>query len=427
LTPPPIAILPATPTHTSSNTQECDYDLNPTVLYQAIEARQWEYAVSVFTKHEQGEQSLTWVVRKERNGKLRWRLLPLHAAVIFGSPLKLIELLLADYPPAAQSKDDQGMLPLHLAFRNEASWDVIEELMTAYPQAVYVSDRKGRTPLQCGMRSSSSNTTSSSASTASGIVTSSQARPPTSSATSPAVARTSSTVAANEYPIVSHKRAFRSVVNVLDLYSQIAVSGERKRAEQEARTLANSSITQLKDSHLKTLSALKSEWEKQQAESKRQMQQLQDQKTSLEERVQELEQQIARKTEAESTMLAKLKRIEKESNEANERLKASNPGMHRMQCSNQMLQDMNEDMIQQQSLYHHRVQGLLGRFKGVVAEREQIRAILTKSEQQESNELEMLEAFEQWSLEQGQRLTGHQQSLDEEKKVDDGSNLSLQR
>eukprot|EP00536_Pseudo-nitzschia_multiseries_P009951 jgi/Psemu1/202116/e_gw1.290.6.1 len=142
---------------------ECDYDVNPTILYQAIEAKQWDYAISLFTNRGSGnssisthgleeledeeEASATWVVRKECNGKLRWRLLPLHAAIIFGSPLKLIELLLVDYPLAAQCKDDRGMLPLHLAFRHKASWDVIDELLTTYPMAVFVSDRKGRTPL----------------------------------------------------------------------------------------------------------------------------------------------------------------------------------------------------------------------------------------------------------------------------------------
>ena len=95
------------PTPSEASRLECDYDENPTILYQAIEAKQWEYAMSLFTSKKQGEQSSTWVVRKETNGKLRWRLLPLHAAIIFGSPLKLIEFLLADYPSATLCKDDQ--------------------------------------------------------------------------------------------------------------------------------------------------------------------------------------------------------------------------------------------------------------------------------------------------------------------------------
>ncbi|KAL3913532.1 MAG: hypothetical protein SGARI_000610, partial [Bacillariaceae sp.] len=357
-----------------------------------------------------------------RNGKLRWRLLPLHAAVIFGSPLKLIELLLADFPPATQSKDDQGMLPLHLAFRNEASWEVVEELLTAYPAAVYVSDRKGRTPLQCGMRhSSSSSAMSSSASTASGIVT--QAGSTTNGTTTPSIVRASSTVGGNNNTennsisaSINTEKAFRAVVNVLDVYSQIAVSGERKRAEQEARTLANSSITQLKDSHLKTLSALKVEWEKQQAEAKQHTHQLQDDRTSMEARIRDLEQQVAGKTESERRTQAKLRRLEVSLNQANERLKDSNPSMHQLQHANQMLQAMNEDLLQNQSNYHERVQELLSHFKGVLSEREQMRSILVKTEQEQSKERELLETFERWSIEQGQTMARHQQSLEEEKK-----------
>jgi hypothetical protein len=87
--------------------------------------------ISFFVMHKQEEQSLTWVMGKETNGKLWWRLLPLHVAIIFGCPLKLVELLLVDYPTAVHSKDDQGMLQFHLAFRNKLSRDIVEELLTA--------------------------------------------------------------------------------------------------------------------------------------------------------------------------------------------------------------------------------------------------------------------------------------------------------
>lgn len=182
---------------------ECDYDVNPTELYQAIERRKWAEAMEILDREEDdGEdddelsaeksadgagkdgndndgkadakdgktenpanknslpsspsvQAATWVVRKERDGRLRWRLLPLHAAVIFHSPLPLIESLLLAYPDAPRCKDDQGMLPLHLAFRNGAADDVITELLASYPPAVTVRDRKGRDPLDCAIQSRS--------------------------------------------------------------------------------------------------------------------------------------------------------------------------------------------------------------------------------------------------------------------------------
>ncbi|KAI2508975.1 hypothetical protein MHU86_5470 [Fragilaria crotonensis] len=188
-------------------TLECDYDANPSFLYQALEAKQWDYAIKFFSKPDGALQAATWVTRKEKNGKLRWRLLPIHAAIIFGAPVKVIELLLQEYPPGAQQKDDQGMLPLHLAFRNDSSWDVLEELLTAFPQGINVKDRKGRLPIGCA-----SGTTS--------------------------------------------KRA-----SVLELYSQIAISSERQNAVTESRTALDARIAALQETHINTLTNLKEEWE----------------------------------------------------------------------------------------------------------------------------------------------------------------------
>jgi hypothetical protein len=188
-------------------TLECDYDANPSFLYQALEAKQWDYAVKFFSKPDGALQAATWVTRKEKNGKLRWRLLPIHAAIIFGAPVKVIELLLQEYPPGAQQKDDQGMLPIHLAFRNDSGWDVLEELLTAFPQGITVSDRKGRLPVQCASGKNS-------------------------------------------------KRA-----SVLELYSQIAISAERQKAVAESRTALDARVAALQETHINTLTNLKEEWE----------------------------------------------------------------------------------------------------------------------------------------------------------------------
>jgi hypothetical protein len=193
---------------------ECDYDVNPSFLYQAIEAKQWDFAAKFSGKSDAQLQAATWVIRKEKNGKLRWRLLPIHAAIIFGSPLNVVELLLQEYPSGAQQKDDQGMLPIHLAFRNDADWDVLEELLTAHPLGVSVKDRKGRTPIQC----------------ASGKMS---------------------------------KRA-----SVVELYTQIVVSGERQQAVAESRVAVESCVSSLQETQVNTLTTLKTEWEYQQHELK---------------------------------------------------------------------------------------------------------------------------------------------------------------
>jgi hypothetical protein len=78
-----------------------------------------------------------------------WRLLPLHASLIFGAPYEVVEALVAANPAAAAAKDDQGMIPLHLSLRNHpVDWRVVEELLAANPGGVGTKDRKGRTPLQ---------------------------------------------------------------------------------------------------------------------------------------------------------------------------------------------------------------------------------------------------------------------------------------
>jgi hypothetical protein len=87
---------------------ECDYDANPTYLYQAVEARQWDHARKVLAGRDARTQCATWVIRKERDGRLRWRLLPIHACIIFQAPLDVLEKMLQEYPAAAQCKDDQG-------------------------------------------------------------------------------------------------------------------------------------------------------------------------------------------------------------------------------------------------------------------------------------------------------------------------------
>jgi len=135
--------------------KECDCDVNPTSLYNAVKSKNWVETEKVV--NSQANEASIWVIRKETNGKLRWRLLPLHAAVIFKAPQKTIACILAAYPMGAESRDDQGMLPIHLAFRNGASEGVVNVLLVAYPQSIEVKDRKGRVPLSLAQASSSPN------------------------------------------------------------------------------------------------------------------------------------------------------------------------------------------------------------------------------------------------------------------------------
>ena len=144
--------LPAGPRPT---TFECDYDTNPTELYLAVQLKDWEAAVERAAAVSQ--EASTWVSRKEADGKLRWRLLPLHGAIIFGAPVRVVSALLVAFSQGAACMDDQGLLPLHLALRNGCDENVFKLLLAAYPQSIDVRDRKGRTPMVLAKQSTHAN------------------------------------------------------------------------------------------------------------------------------------------------------------------------------------------------------------------------------------------------------------------------------
>ncbi len=126
----------------------CDYDRSVTKLYEMLEASQWDNVSARSETHP--EEVLTWVVRRDANGSVRWKLLPLHAAVIFKAPLTLIGDLLKAHPIAAAQRDDQGLLPLHLAFRHKSNEVVIQKLLNQYPGGVMLKDQRQRFPLDHG-------------------------------------------------------------------------------------------------------------------------------------------------------------------------------------------------------------------------------------------------------------------------------------
>lgn len=374
----PLVPLPQQP--------ECDYDTNPTILYQAIEAKQWDYAASLFVEGKCEGQSGTWVVRKETNGKLRWRLLPLHAAIIFGSPLTLIECLLADYPTAAQCKDDQGMLPLHLAFRNEgsASWEIIEELLTAYPHAIFVKDRKGRTPLQCGIQLTTANM--------------------------------SSNMSVSSAP--QQSKTFKSIVKVLDVYSQVVVSGERQRSQLEARKQAEARISQIQEAHLQTLTSLKREWHTQHEEAKKQLNAALAQKQVLSEKV----------LEQEST-IENLGKIQVELQEKLDDLSLSQGNVQTLvsteKMANNVLRSVVEDLAARQKEYHLHLHALVEKYERLIEERKKILQIFqAQSESQIDQEVQIVQDMKNWLHDKERVLSQPPRVIDEalehsdEKKVE---------
>jgi len=128
----------------------CNYDTNVTTLYELLESSNWEKAKSRCRSHP--HEVKTWIVRRDTiSQKVRWKLLPLHAAVIFQSPTFVVSALIDSYPAAVSRRDDQGMLPLHLAFRyKEDNEDLLELLLSQYPKGVLMKDKRDRLPLEHG-------------------------------------------------------------------------------------------------------------------------------------------------------------------------------------------------------------------------------------------------------------------------------------
>ena len=138
------------PAYDAHKSLECSFDSNPTALYLHLQARAWDLAAA--RAHTHLAEAHTWISRHDRptphpaSRRLRWRLLPLHAAVIFRAPPCVVAALLCSYPLGAAAPDDQGMLPLHLAFRSGSSPRTVQLLLVAYPNSLTVGDRRGRTP-----------------------------------------------------------------------------------------------------------------------------------------------------------------------------------------------------------------------------------------------------------------------------------------
>jgi ankyrin repeat protein len=134
---------------------EVDYDQGATRLYNTIESKNWDAALSRVSSHP--NEAGTWVSRREISGTIRWRLLPMHAVCIFRAPLEVLEALIHAHPEGPKSRDDQGMLPIHLACRNGASPGVVKLLLESYPESLDILDRKNRSLSDLVRNSASSN------------------------------------------------------------------------------------------------------------------------------------------------------------------------------------------------------------------------------------------------------------------------------
>lgn len=142
---------------------ECDYDKNPTQLYQLLEMKLWSQAMDFLVdgRYDSGtidkdvcripynKQASIWVTRYrqvQNETKIRWSHIPLHAAIIFGAPFTMIKKLVEVYPDGVRCADDQAMLPLHLAFKHLSDVHSLCLLMDELPDALFTKDNRGLLP-----------------------------------------------------------------------------------------------------------------------------------------------------------------------------------------------------------------------------------------------------------------------------------------
>ncbi|KAL3795651.1 hypothetical protein HJC23_002058 [Cyclotella cryptica] len=171
--------------------QDCNYDINPTVMFQMLESGDWRECIEFLDgkssendtwnfkaliekgigggekkpdvdkmktrQKELRSQARTWIVRRETTGVLRWRMLPIHAALVFNAPFDVVLRLYHLYPGAIRCRNDLGMLPLHHVFMYGNEDRILELFLDVFPEALTVVDDKGRLPLGCTPQDGSDN------------------------------------------------------------------------------------------------------------------------------------------------------------------------------------------------------------------------------------------------------------------------------
>ena len=120
-----------------------------TTLHHNLSTSNWSTALKTLRTNPQSAS--LWIIN--RHG----RMLPLHAALLYGAPSHVVMEVLNAHPDAAKEKDLQGRLPIHIAASMAAiiSLDddngeqrVLNELVRVYPESMWIPDEGGRTAME---------------------------------------------------------------------------------------------------------------------------------------------------------------------------------------------------------------------------------------------------------------------------------------
>ena len=128
--------------------READYDVNPTELYQLIEDQEWVTAAQ--RAEYNPREAKIFIYRRDRRDptKYKWRMLPLHAAILMSAPISVIKALLTAFPKATQYPDDTGDYPIHLAVKKHVGEQILNLLLQAYPDSIEERNADGKTALE---------------------------------------------------------------------------------------------------------------------------------------------------------------------------------------------------------------------------------------------------------------------------------------
>jgi len=108
-----------------------NHDTNPTQVFKMIESKSWKECERHLA--DCPSEADTWAFRSLRDGTMLWRRLPIHAAIIHGAPVGVVNSLLHANPAGVKCSDDRQRNPLELAKELNSSDDVIAALQRAYP------------------------------------------------------------------------------------------------------------------------------------------------------------------------------------------------------------------------------------------------------------------------------------------------------
>ena len=134
---------------------EVYHNQNPTRLFKRIEARAWDPALSRLERSP--SEAKTWVIRKETNGAVIWRRLPIHQACMNQPSSKVVLALLKHFLNSTKELDNDLRLPVHYACEHGASLDVIKILLVVHPDSINAEDISSQNPLQIHLRSTNLN------------------------------------------------------------------------------------------------------------------------------------------------------------------------------------------------------------------------------------------------------------------------------